>query len=208
MSQQQVYDHFAKNTDIETQDRLSGSVPLRVEKEIINKYKPKTLLDIGCGSGNRMFPFYREQKIKYKGIEKFSEVIEQSKYQNDIFCLDIGSENFIKDFRQLDKGNYEMVVLFGVINAFIDENLRRNAWKNLNNLINKDNILVVNTLSHFDWFNRNDIGQIITLPQIPPQYFYSEKELKKIFQNNGFKIKEEYEDDYGFIKVRYYVLIK
>lgn len=216
MTEQEIYDKFSRETDIDKQDKLSGSIPQETEKLIINEINPRTLLDIGCGSGHRMFPFYQNCKIDYIGIEKFKEIIQESNYSNKILCLDIGDANFKEKFNNINRiKNFDLIVLFGVINAFIDEQLRIEAWKNISSLINNKNKLVVNTLINVHnseinktWYSSNESGIILNLPNIPPQYFYSEKELLNIFKNNNLKIFKYIDEDHQYIKIRYYILNK
>ncbi len=217
MEEQEEYNEFVRNTDLNIQDMLNGKYPQKAEIEIINKINPNNLLDIGCGSGHRMFPFYEECNINYQGIEKFSEIIQQSRFRDRILSMDIGDINFIEEFNNNNNKieNIDLIVLFGVINGFIDLDLRIRAWKNISSLVTENNKLVVNTLINANgtiinenWYSASESGVIFSLPKAPPQYFYSEKELTKIFNDNGLSIKEYLDEDHHFIKIRYYILSK
>lgn len=209
MEEQEKYNKFCKETDINLQHILSGRTPQKVEIKLLDEINPKTLLDIGCGTGNRMFRLYESKKILFRGIEKFKEIIDKSNFSNKIFCLDICDTAFKRKFVEVnDIEHYDLIVLFGVIQGFLDENLKKNAWKNISDLVNIHNYLIVNTISSFDWFYSNLKGQIVSLPLAPPQYFYSYQELLNLFKEHNLIILKEIDERHPYFVLKYFVLKK
>jgi hypothetical protein len=100
--------------------------------------------------------------------------------------------------------------LGGVINGFIDNPTKYNGWNNLTEITRvKSKYLLVDTLSHFDWYHdpKKYHGEVIQLaPIFPPQFFYSEFELKNIFKKHNLKIVEEKNENIGSYSRTHYLL--
>jgi hypothetical protein len=192
------YDNWVEKTNSRTQDIFCGGSKIsNSEIYFINKYANENILDIGCGTGNRTFSEWLKRKINFHGVEKFDHLINASRYSDKIFKSDFTNIQFQKDLKeilfQMELEKVEISFLFGgVINSFIDENLRKIAFQNLECLSQISDYILVDTLSHFDWFSQIKIGKIIELApnHFPPQYFYSEQELYKLFESNNLKIVE------------------
>jgi SAM-dependent methyltransferase len=192
------YDSWVEKTSSSTQDQFCGGSKIsNSEKYFIDKYTNRNILDIGCGTGKRTFPEWLKRKVNFYGVEKFDHLINASKYSDKIFKSDITHIQFQKDlieiFFQMKLEKVEISFLLGgVINSFIDNNLRKIAFQNLDCLSQFSEYILVDTLSHFDWFSQIKKGKIEELvPELfPPQYFYSEQELYKLFEFNNLKIIE------------------
>jgi len=192
-SEQTEYNDWVSNTSIKSQIYSCGGTHIsETESYIINKYAKHSILDIGCGTGIRTFPFYVQNDLSFLGIEKFPNLINDSPYKNDIIQGDITLSNFknIVD----PNSYYDLTVMFGeILSSFLDSNLRNQAFKNISYITqNISDFIVVDAMSHFDWFYEAEEGQIIKLfKDLPPQYFYSQKELYNLFNKYNLKIVEE-----------------
>lgn len=199
---QRLYDSFAQNSSIQHQEMLCGPKPSQSggnELYYIENYAQTTILDIGCGTGHRTFPEYIKKNIKYFGVEKFENLINASRYKSHIIKGDLCSEDFISILEDqnliVEIGNsFDLTVLFGgVVNSFISNDYRNIAWKNISLLLRKSRYILFDSLTHFNWYKNDLEGKAVELEipvEIPPQYFYSKRELEKIFSENGIKLIE------------------
>ena len=200
-NEQFTYDNWTKSTSPLKQETLCGSDYIsNNEKYFIDKYAKNNCLDIGCGTGNRTFPEFERKGINYVGIEQFEHLKEFSKFSSKILLKDIASDSF-----QIDEvGNQKFDIAFyfgGVVNGFVSKNVRLTAWKNIEQVAQKQaNYILFDTLSHFEWFHDEsyEFGMVLQLHSMfPPQYFYSSKELKKLFAKHHLEIVEEKEEVLG-----------
>lgn len=216
---QKDYNDWVATLNISRHDHLCGGTQLTEnEKYFIDQYAKKTILDIGCGTGHRTFPVWISKNFNFCGIEKFINLIDGSRHKASIINEDITSKKiencFINVFDKLRLNKVERIdvsFLFrGVINGFLDKETQENAWSNFSKLLNKCDFILIDTVSHFDWFRTQDYGYVLKLlDDTPPQYFYSEKEI--ILLNNKHsleihEIKTEYIDNH--FKRTHYLLRK
>ena len=207
---QELYNSWINEMSSEKQEHLCGDDKISEnERYFINNYAKINCLDLGCGSGKRTFPLYIQKNIQFTGIEKMSHLIENSKYNDKIIHKNLSSIYFQLD--DLDEKEFDIAVCFGgVINGFIDNPTKYNGWNNLTEIARvKSKYLLVDTLSHFDWYNdpKKYHGEVIQLAQIfPPQFFYSEFELKNIFKKHNLKIVEEKNENIGSYSRTHYLL--
>jgi hypothetical protein len=209
--EQSFYHKWAQDASAREHESLcGGNVISPNEKYFIDKYAKNNCLDIGCGTGNRTFPEFERKGINYVGIEQFKHLKEFSKFSSKILLKDIASDSF-----QIDEvGNQKFDIAFyfgGVVNGFVSKNVRSTAWKNIEQVAQKQaNYILFDTLSHFDWFHdeSHEFGKVLQLnPMFPPQYFYSLKELKNLFAKHYLEIVEEKEEVLmGTIRRTHYVL--
>lgn len=196
---QNEYYEFVKKTQPEIQNIISGKNVLKVEKEFLEEFKPKRILDIGCGNGERIFPYYEKIRCDFLGIEREESLIKTSKYSHKIVKGDITDEDFFTpDFE------YDLIVLWGVIIAAITEEKRKFMWNNIEKLLKKMKkpALAFTTITSFDWFKDSPKGKVFRLNNmVPAQYFPSEKELQNIFEKLKIKLSGGY--SHGFIKLYY-----
>lgn len=75
MEEQEKYNKFCKETDINLQHILSGRTPQKVEIKLFDEINPKTLLDIGCGTGNRMFRLYESKKYCLEALKNLKKLL-------------------------------------------------------------------------------------------------------------------------------------
>jgi len=122
---------------------------------------------------------------------------------------DITSPNFINLFQ--DSIHYDLTVLFGeILSSFLNPKLQEQGFSNIKYLAhNITDYIIVDALSHFEWFDVSKKGQILYIyDNLPPQYFYSKIELFNLFNKYNLSIVEEKTvviNSEGFEKT-YYVL--
>jgi hypothetical protein len=176
----------------------------------INKYADNFILDIGCGTGHRTFPEWTKRQLNFYGCEKFQNLIDSSRYQENIIQADIGNENFKETVENILKNNISIAFLLGgVINGIIEKKNQNNTWGNFKFLLNKCDYILIDTLTHFSWYNSADFGkeeQLFDL--VPTQYFYSKKEIEKLNDKYNMEICEELTENIGNLKRTHYLLRK
>ncbi len=189
--QEEYYD-YVKNTPIKLQNLLNGGKVLKIEKHFLTDFKPKRILDIGCGTGERTFPFYEKRGIDFLGIEREESIINLSKYRDKIIKKDITDENIT-----LPSFDFDLIVLWGVIIGIILEEKRQKLWQNLRYLMEKNNShLAFTTRTDFLWFKNEEKGKVIKINEnFPPQYFPSEKEIKNTLLSYKLKLIKTYKDE-------------
>jgi hypothetical protein len=217
---QSKYNWFTQNTPIAHQEVLCGpSLSPRSGSEyyFIDKFAVNNILDVGCGTGHRTFPEFFRKNLRFFGIEKFRNLIDESRYSSEIVQGDLCSDSFIhclSDKNLLEKigQTFDLTVLLGgVVNGFITSNNRRIGWNNITLLMNRSSFLLFDTLTHFDWYTISEVGRVVELPvpaQIPPQYFYSRMELEHIFLMSDIQVVEEKSEQLGMGFIRTHFLLK
>ncbi len=206
---QKKYDDWVTNVPCEEHDRLNLSL-FPNEEYFIDSYAKNSILDIGCGTGHRTFPYFEEKRIYYLGVEKFPHLIECSSYQDKILQADFAGDDFV-ELPALQNKNFDLCALFGgVSNGLIDNNIRQNAWKNIGILADSIcNYILLDTLNHFNWFETAEKGQTLKLLNfLPPQYFYSKKEIENLISTNNLTIVETMEEPVGTYRRIHYLLKK
>ncbi len=215
--QQPAYDEWVERTPPRIHDQLSGgSFVSPNEKHFANTYGNKTLLDIGCGTGHRTFPVWEKMKFSYAGMEKSLQLIDSSRYKKRIVQGDMSAPDFmskVPDARMIigidETVIIDLVVLLGgMMNAFLDESIRANAWQNLAELSKQSSYILLDTLTHFDWYPTDESGRIERLYEfVPPQYFYSKKELERLFETYRLTVIETREEPINHL-IRTHFLLK
>lgn len=165
----------------------------------IEKYARSYILDIGCGTEHRTFPKWEEKNLDFYGFEKFQNVINASRYRERIILSDISNSNFPKTIPDELNNKISIAFLFGgVINGIIDQQKQEITWGNLKSLLEICSYVLIDTLSHFAWFNTAENGQLVQLFRfVPIQYFYSRKEIDNLNNKYGIEIIEEKTENIG-----------
>lgn len=187
------YNQFIRSTNKDLQDQYSGGQFISEnERFYILTHGKNGILDLGCGTGNRTLRFYEQEQIPYLGVEKFPEIVRDSPFKEKILVSDVADENLYQTV-QNSNFSYELVTCFGgVINALIEPVLRKTAFRSLDTLMKqgRGKKLVLDTLK-LNSFGQEK-GEVLQLyPFLPPQYFYSEWELKEIFTELNWPLPEE-----------------
>lgn len=204
---QEIYDNYVNTVPVDRQDARSGEGPLRPEIDLLNNINPGRVLDIGCGSGHRMFPYYKRINIDFLGVEKSVWVIRESDYKERILNLDITSPDFPGELEGQSNGfQPDLICLWGVVNGFLDETGRIRAWENIGKLASGGTQVLLSTLVNFDWYETAESGQVIQLPLIPPQYFYSGREIQRLCDNNSLEIVKQVNENYVQIVIGFFQL--
>lgn len=110
-------------------ERFNQSKPYKKEIKFVYNWsdKPKSILDIGCGTAN--YWKYYPKSVELIGIEKSVDMISQSAYKNNINCDDILTykPNYGYADMPYDPTVDLVTALFDVINYLP----KHNWWKNL-----------------------------------------------------------------------------
>lgn len=191
---QKEYNNFCENTSSSKQDELCGNNHIfELEKFILSSVlNAKSILDIGCGTGHRMFDYYSKVDIQFKGVEKFLNLINTSRYKNSIISADLGDSSFLTEVNnKLDGFEYDAVVCFGgVVNGFLNPTIMKCGWENLFSLTKGKCQLVISFISNKKVFDNSETGSAYQLnTDFPYQYLYSKSELLNILKINNVNVK-------------------
>jgi SAM-dependent methyltransferase len=194
---QEIYDKFVKETPPGTQDYLCGPFVSKNELYYFDNYVRNYILDIGCGTGHRTFPEWIKRNLKHKGVEKFPNLIEFSRYGHDIVQADISDKSFIDKLKEAkvikdEKERIDIAFLIGlVINGIFGPEGHEMLFNNIKELLLYCDYALIDTFTHFDWFETAEKGRGEKLiPSVPCQYFYSEQELTALINHSNLQIVE------------------
>lgn len=192
---QNDYDDVTSRTPIETLIRWCAPDILQNERTIIERYQPNSILDVGCGTGNRLFDYLSQRGIRFLGIEKDERFMEYSKYQDKIIIKNFGADVLTLDELNC-RENFDMITLFGgVIGGMHFFESRKNLFRSAYNLLNDDGKLVIDTLKYHygrNNFDTDECGLVKRIfPPAPLQYFPSKNELNTLAQENNFILDDD-----------------
>ena len=209
--EQENYDRWVQDTDPNKQDQICGGQTVSPnEMYFIEKYAKINILDIGCGTGHRTFPIWMKRGLNFYGFEKFQNLIDESDYRDNILQIDISADKLNEKINELKLNHFDISFLFGgVINGIIDNNLQLKTWENFKFLLNICDYILIDTLTHFNWFSIEQTGRVVQLhTALPPQYFYSKKELETFNNEFGLEFIEERSECIGPLKRTNYLIRK
>jgi cyclopropane fatty-acyl-phospholipid synthase-like methyltransferase len=144
--------------------------------------EPKTLLDLGCGTG-RTIPLVSESTL-YHGVDLSQKYLQKASQinvnaQTFLVQADFGHENWNKD---LEDYQYDQALAWGLFhhleeNALINLLEKTSEMQQKNGLIfSMDPIIIQSTTKVARWVARNDRGQFLRTPET----------YAAIFQKSGY----------------------
>ena len=201
------YDNWLNYHSYEYHESFSGHDHiLKNEKYFIQKYAKSKVLDLGCGTGNRMGEYYYKNKIDWKGIDFCKHLIEASRYKENIQIADLSKEYFLS---AEEKYNLS-VCIGGVICGLLCEKRRDAFWKNIAKMLemNCEYFLFDTVYWTFGFCGCKKGVTRKLFPFLPPQYFPSELELQQIFDDNNLEIVEKKLEVFNGINRIHYLIKK
>ena len=176
-------DYFDKNVE-----GFSGSrKEVWPEFEELKKYikDGERVLDLGCGNG-RLFELFKNKKVKYIGIDSSEKLIKKAKekYGNYFQIAGIFSLPFSDDY-------FDSIWVIAVFHHIPSQELQLKALKEIGRVLKKNGKIIMTCWYLFRPFFRKDI--LISPKKLKVQRYYrafTKKELKKLFEKTGFKVKE------------------
>ena len=129
------YKDLAKYYDLFTEKKdYKGESEFLVK--LLNKYNVKTLLDVGCGTGNHLINL--EKKFNCKGFDLNEEMITQARKK-------LNSKLFVGDMKsfQLNERFEAIICMFAGFNHIIDQDDVIKALKNFYKHLNFGGLLVL-----------------------------------------------------------------
>ncbi len=215
MNQEQIkYNSWVSKTSTSIQEAYCGNREISPnEWYFIINYAQSILLDIGCGTGKRTFPVWKDRGLEFYGIEKFANLTPIKGFEDLIIRCDIGEHNFIQSLMEIvpavnGKNRIKISYLMGgVINAFLDPTYRANFWVNLKELSLISDYILIDTLTDVSGFFSSEVGSVNDFNgNFPPQYFYSEKEIQRLVEKHDLKFVEIKDEVFHQRSRRHYLL--
>jgi len=164
--------------------------------------KNEKILDLGCGNG-RLFELFNN-KVKYTGIDISENLVEKAKtkYGNHFKVGDILSLPFSNEY-------FDSVWSIAVFHHVPSKELRIKALKEINRVLKKNGELIITCWNLYQpryyklllkFFFSKLFGSKLDFKDVfipwkrvnVDRYYhaFTKKELKRLFINSGFKIKE------------------
>lgn len=208
---QEIYNNWIRVTAPAIQDIMCGVGHVSAnETYFINQYARSMVLDVGCGTGNRTFPFWINRNIDFIGVEKYQNLINASHSPEKVIMADFSDSSFqdhLKPILDSLEIKPDIVFLFGgVVNGILCKDQQHLAWSNFAFLLQYCSCILIDTLTHFPWFEDSDNGRVEQVyPSAPPQYFYSTREIERLNQLNNIQIVDERTEQlpYGISRTHY-----
>jgi len=195
-------DYFDRNVE-----SFSGSRS-RIWPEL-NKLKKYTkdgekILDLGCGNG-RLFELFQDKNVKYAGVDASAEFIKKAKERyGDYFIVADAFDMLFPD------GSFDSIWAIAFFHHIPSKQLRLKVLEEIKRVLKKNGKVVVTcwnlyqfhylrillkfTLRKLFGLSKLDFKDVLLSPKkIKVQRYYhafTKKELKKLFQQAGFRVEE------------------
>jgi len=193
---QKQYESVAKKLDITTFEIYCSTGLTVSERSLFEALIPSksTVLEIGCGTFHRTGPYYSQNSITFFGIEPLPNIALRSDYRDHIVVASFGMD-FLRRFPKiLEKQFGAIVILGGMINGLHCPTLRDSFWKALSILSKNCEVIILDTLvrpkaKEKSLYRKSTKGFISSNKgTLPIQYYFTRKELQRIFELYGFTI--------------------
>ena len=171
--------------------------------EILNKYKPEKILEIGCGTSS-IFDFYHDYK-EFTVVEpskEFCEIVKNAQFYNNKITV---INDFIENtYEELKNNTFDFILVSSLIHELINPD---NLMQVIKLLSNKDTIIHINVPNedsfHLLWaLESGIIKKLDSLSQTAKKYqrnnTYNIEKLKKYCLDQGFC---SFEEGSYFIKI-------
>ena len=177
-----------------TQDFYLRDIEYRVVSELIRKYAPKAVMDVGCGDARttvRLAAEYRD--IVFSGGDYASAMVKNAR--SNISTMGINNLNVMECnvFRSLPVQGQEMIYTTRCLINLTDWNMQQAAIENIGNALAPSGIFVMieNFIEGHDNFNR--VRSEFGLPEIPVREHNLFFERQKLidFVAGSFEVLEE-----------------
>ena len=161
--------------------------------EILNKYQPKNILEVGCGIQS-IFDFYMDYQTftVVEPSDQFCKLIKQSeKYNSKINIINDFLENQIEHLKQ---NQYDFIILSSLLHEVIQP---LELLKAVNKLCNKETIVHINVPNsnsfHLTWAYTsgliNSLGNLTeTAKTLQQNTAFNIKKLMEIVREANFEI--------------------
>ena len=194
---QKQYENAAKKLDITTFEIFCSAGLTISERSLFEALIPpkSMVLEIGCGTFHRTGPYYTQNSITFFGIEPLQNIALRSDYREHIVVASFGLD-FLRRFPKiLEKKFTAIVILGGMINGLHCPTLRDSFWKALGILSKNCEVIILDTLvrpKEKSLYRKSMQGGISSNKgTLPIQYYFTRKELQRIFELYGFTIAVE-----------------
>jgi ubiquinone/menaquinone biosynthesis C-methylase UbiE len=173
-----VFGEFAKYYDLVHQSKNYGKESSYVDS-LIRKYKPdtRTILDIGCGTGNYAFAM---QQLGYEvtGVDSSAQMIDIAKGKLSEETRDTSSPSFfcgrMEEFRIPEKSDAVICLFFSLCYQTTDDLILKSLSR-FNEQLNDDGILI------FDFWHKD--GVLSQKPELKIQRYRAENiEITKLVE--------------------------
>ncbi|MFH1326031.1 MAG: class I SAM-dependent methyltransferase [Candidatus Falkowbacteria bacterium] len=172
----------------------------------------QNVLDLGCGNG-RLFELFRDTDVKYTGIDQSHNLIKlaQKKYPEAKFI-----QGDILNINKITDDKYDLILLIAVLPHIPSRELRLKLLKQIKNHLTPNGKFIIacwNLRARLKYkkliwkysilklfgLNKMDFGDILFtgFAKKSERYYhaFTKKELQKLLEQAGFKIKKIYSDD-------------
>lgn len=204
---QDEYDGFGETLSPLEYRNICGENLRETERKVLEDYADGPVFEIGCGQFHRTEDFYLENEIEFYGIDPLIRIVRGGKHADRTL---IGF--FPRDF---EPDNYETLRLThffgGILNGAICKGFQDQFWMGLELLGQNCKTIAFDSLigipeADFDYEN-DEHGQIIqAFHTAPPQYFPSQKEFQRRFQNHNFQVVETLDDSMPMAHRRIFII--
>ncbi len=181
------YEEFHSSTRPQTKIISEKNFTYRLLLKSINKYlrRKDKVLDIGCGAGTLCL-YLANKGYEVLGIDISNQAVESAKESAKIMGFD-GAKFKKCDFpAEIPNGKFDFIIFTEVIEHIKND---RKALSQINNLLNKNGILLLSTPSARAPLNRIGYSKEFD-KRVGHLRRYDIEELQKMINDEGFSIKE------------------